>query len=103
MKKLTPPEIILFDWHATLVDTPEALYHALDDLLPQLEALLAERLGADERPVRQLRPAHRVPRQGLAFQESQQASRIGRVGLLVLLQLIGVVGEHILPPVGAAS
>ena len=35
MKKLTPPEIIVFDWHATLVDTSEALYHALDDVLPQ--------------------------------------------------------------------
>jgi beta-phosphoglucomutase-like phosphatase (HAD superfamily) len=39
MKKQTPPEIILFDWHATLVDTSEALYHALEDVLPQLEAL----------------------------------------------------------------
>jgi polyhydroxyalkanoate synthesis regulator phasin len=29
----------LFDWHASLVDTSEALYHALDDRLPQLEAL----------------------------------------------------------------
>lgn len=38
MKKLTPPEIILFDWHATLVDTSEALYHALDDVLPQSAA-----------------------------------------------------------------
>jgi hypothetical protein len=38
MKKLTPPEIILFDWHATLVGTSEALYHALDDVLPQSAA-----------------------------------------------------------------
>lgn len=36
----------------------------------------------------ELRPAHRAPGQGLAFQESRQAGRIGRVGLLVLLQLI---------------
>lgn len=39
MKKLTPPEIILFDWHATLVGTSEALYPALGDVLPQMEAL----------------------------------------------------------------
>ena len=32
MKKPTPPEIILFDWHATLVATPEALYHAVEGL-----------------------------------------------------------------------
>ena len=36
---LTPPEVILFDWHATLVDTLDAVYHAVDDMLPQLDAL----------------------------------------------------------------
>jgi phosphoglycolate phosphatase len=29
----------LFDWHATLVDTLDAMYHAVDDVLPQLPAL----------------------------------------------------------------
>ena len=42
---LTPPRLILFDWHATLVDTLDAMYHAVDDLLPELSALgLMERL-----------------------------------------------------------
>ncbi|MEM1112789.1 MAG: HAD-IA family hydrolase [Pseudomonadota bacterium] len=36
---LTAPEIILFDWHATLVDTLDAMYHAVDDLLPELDEL----------------------------------------------------------------
>jgi phosphoglycolate phosphatase len=36
---LTPPAVILFDWHATLVDTLDAMYHAVDDLLPELEEL----------------------------------------------------------------
>lgn len=35
--KLTPPSIILFDWHATLVDTLDAMYRAVDDMLPELE------------------------------------------------------------------
>lgn len=35
--KLTAPDIILFDWHATLVDTLDAMYHAVDDMLPELE------------------------------------------------------------------
>ncbi|RLU02157.1 MAG: HAD family hydrolase [Ketobacter sp.] len=35
--KLTPPTIILFDWHATLVDTLDAMYRAVDDMLPELE------------------------------------------------------------------
>ncbi len=36
---LSPPELILFDWHATLVDTLDAMYHAVDDLLPELGEL----------------------------------------------------------------
>jgi len=35
--RLTPPNIILFDWHATLVDTLDAMYRAVDDMLPELE------------------------------------------------------------------
>ena len=46
---LTTPDIILFDWHATLVDTLDAMYHAVDDLLPELEALgLTRRLLTPE-------------------------------------------------------
>jgi phosphoglycolate phosphatase len=37
--ELTPPSIILFDWHATLVDTLDAMYRAVDDVLPELESL----------------------------------------------------------------
>ncbi|CBL44458.1 Predicted phosphatase [gamma proteobacterium HdN1] len=37
--KLTPPKLILFDWHATLVDTLDAMYHAVDDMLPELNKL----------------------------------------------------------------
>ena len=31
------PDVILIDWHATLVDTHDAMYHAVDDVLPRLE------------------------------------------------------------------
>ncbi|GAB3675951.1 HAD family hydrolase [Salinisphaera aquimarina] len=34
-----PPDVILIDWHATLVDTHDAMYHAVDDVLPRLEEL----------------------------------------------------------------
>ncbi len=34
-----PPTVILIDWHATLVDTHDAMYHAVDDVLPRLEEL----------------------------------------------------------------
>lgn len=33
------PTTILIDWHATLVDTHDAMYHAVDDVLPRLEQL----------------------------------------------------------------
>ncbi|BFM15315.1 hypothetical protein R50073_14980 [Maricurvus nonylphenolicus] len=46
---LTPPEIILFDWHATLADTLDAMYHAVDDMLPELEEMgLLDKLVAAE-------------------------------------------------------
>jgi phosphoglycolate phosphatase len=45
IEKLVTPTVILFDWHATLVDTLDAMYHAVDDMLMQLQALgLVERL-----------------------------------------------------------
>ena len=47
-RKLDPlplPDVILFDWHATLADTLDAMYHAVDDALPQLAQLgLVDRL-----------------------------------------------------------
>jgi len=43
------PATILFDWHATLVDTMDAMYHAVDDVLPKLVELgLIERLVPDD-------------------------------------------------------
>lgn len=33
------PDVILIDWHATLVDTHDAMYHAIDDVLPKLKEL----------------------------------------------------------------
>jgi len=45
MIALTPPKVIIFDWHATLVDTQEAMYHAVDDTIAEFGGLdLVERL-----------------------------------------------------------
>ena len=47
--EITPPKVILFDWHATLVDTLDAMYHAVDDMLPELkENGLLERMARPE-------------------------------------------------------
>lgn len=44
------PTTILIDWHATLVDTHDAMYHAIDDVLPRLVelGLLEELLAPDQ-------------------------------------------------------
>lgn len=47
--KLIRPAVILFDWHATLVDTLDAMYHAVDDMLPEFHSLgLMTRMVAPE-------------------------------------------------------
>ena len=47
---LSTPQLILFDWHATLVDTLDAMYHAVDDLLPELGELgLMDKLVGPEK------------------------------------------------------
>jgi phosphoglycolate phosphatase len=33
------PRVILFDWHATLADTMDAMYYALDEVIPKLAEL----------------------------------------------------------------
>jgi len=33
------PRVVLFDWHATLADTMDAMYYALDDVIPRLASL----------------------------------------------------------------
>jgi len=38
-RNLARPRVVLFDWHATLVDTLEAMYHAVDDVLLELPRL----------------------------------------------------------------
>lgn len=43
------PKVLLFDWHATLADTKDAMYHAVDDVIPKLvESGLIERLVRPE-------------------------------------------------------
>src|SRR3546814_18805283 len=39
------PRVILYDWHSTQADTMDAMYYALDDVMPRLAPLgLIERL-----------------------------------------------------------
>jgi phosphoglycolate phosphatase len=48
-RALAAPRVVLFDWHATLVDTLDAMYHAVDDALARLPELgLTDELVAHE-------------------------------------------------------
>ncbi len=38
-RALVAPRVVLFDWHATLVDTLDAMYHAVDDVIPRFPEL----------------------------------------------------------------
>jgi phosphoglycolate phosphatase len=38
-RALASPRVVLFDWHATLVDTLDAMYHAVDDALARFPEL----------------------------------------------------------------
>ena len=43
------PHTLLFDWHATLADTMDAMYHAVDDVIPRLmDSPLMDRLVKTE-------------------------------------------------------
>jgi len=39
MPRLTVPHTVFFDWHGTLADTFEAMYNAVEDMLPMLDEL----------------------------------------------------------------
>jgi len=38
-RALVAPRVVLFDWHATLVDTLDAMYHAVDEAIPRFPEL----------------------------------------------------------------
>lgn len=68
-QRVLPPKVMVLDWHGTLVDTHDAMFSAMEDMLPQLEELgLVEQLlpeGAcrtedDARLVRDIRIYRRL-------------------------------------------
>jgi len=47
MNDLRAPRIILFDWHGTLVDTSDAMYRSMDDMLQRMDRYgLTDRLAS---------------------------------------------------------
>ena len=73
---LPPPTAIVFDWHGTLVNTLDAMYLAIEHMLPRLEELgLVDRLASgaqaqshdDEKLIRYIRIFRRLHPRVLAM------------------------------------
>ncbi len=88
MPRLASPRAVFFDWHGTLADTFEAMYAAVDDMLPLLGELgLALRLvtpGRGRIPehdafVAHVRAHHRLP------PETKRERRISRTEMFEIL------------------
>ena len=82
------PRLILFDWHATLVDTHDAMYHAVDEILPRLQELgLYDRMV----PVKQSRTledaklVQHVRKHGQLHPKIRQARKISRTDIFEVL------------------
>ena len=85
---LVAPKVVLFDWHATLVDTLDAMYRAVDDMLPCIPELgLFNRLvpGALSKTAEDARLVDYV-RQNLALHPKIKAERkISRTDIFEVL------------------
>ncbi len=87
-RALTPPRVVLFDWHATLVDTLDAMYHAVDEMLPRLAELgLLDRLiaGAHSRSAEDARLVAYVRRHQRLHPKITAERKISRTDIFEIL------------------
>ena len=88
LQPLPKPEVILFDWHATLADTLTAMYRAVDDMLPRLEQLgLADRLvdPAQSKNEDDARLVHYVQKNYMLHPKIKAARKISRTDIFEVL------------------
>ena len=82
------PATILFDWHATLVDTRDAMYHAVDDVLPKLVELgLIERLvpAEDSRTLEDARLVKYVRKNARLHPKIKSERKVSRTDIFEVL------------------
>lgn len=88
MPRLGPPRALFFDWHGTLADTFEAMYRAVDEMLPQLGTLgLEARLqppGSARLPEHEALVAHVRAHRNLPL-EVKRARRVSRTEIFEIL------------------
>ena len=82
------PRVVLFDWHATLADTMDAMYYALDEVIPNLAALgLAGRLvlPGQSRTEEDARLVQYVREKGALHPKIKAQRKISRTDIFELL------------------
>lgn len=82
------PQTVLFDWHATLVDTHDAMYLAVDEVLPKLQELgLEERLvpAEEARSVDDARLVKYVREHGRLHPRITEQRKISRTDIFEVL------------------
>ena len=82
------PRAILFDWHATLVDTHDAMYHAVDEILPKLRGLgLSDRMVPfkESRTVEDAKLVRYVRQHGQLHPKVRQARKVSRTDIFEVL------------------
>jgi phosphoglycolate phosphatase len=85
---LTPPRVVLFDWHATLVDTLDAMYGAVDEMLPRLPELgLVEQLvpPSQSRSAEDARLVRHVRQHGRLHPRIKAERRVSRTDIFQIL------------------
>lgn len=82
------PRVILFDWHATLVDTHDAMYHAIDEILPRLRDLgLYERMISvkQSRTLEDAKLVQYVRQHGQLHPKVRKARKVSRTDIFEVL------------------
>jgi len=98
MPRLGRPHALFFDWHGTLADTFEAMYRAVEEMLPELGALgLQARLlppGGARLPEHEALVAHVRANRGLPG-EVKRARRISRTEIFEILFGADAEAKHV--------
>lgn len=82
------PSTILFDWHATLVDTMDAMYHAVEDVFPKLFELgLIDRLvkPEDSKTIEDAKLVHYIREHGRLHPKIKAERKISRTDIFEVL------------------
>ncbi len=82
------PDIVLFDWHATLADTRDGMYQALNEVMPKLAALnLIERLvkTKESRSVQDAKVVKSVLENARLETTLEQVGKISRTDIFEIL------------------